>query len=497
MSVAAPAESGAAGTIAFGTAQARWVILAAILGSGIAFLDSTVVNVALPAIQDDMGGGLSGLQWTVDGYLLTLSALLLLGGALGDEFGRKRMFIVGLVAFTAASLLCGLAPNMGALIAARILQGIGGALLVPGSLALISASFREEDRGAAIGAWSGLTGISTAIGPFLGGWLVDSVSWRLVFLINVPLAAAAVLVTIRHVPESHDPDAGPHPDYVGAVTATAGLGGVVYALIEGPAEGWTGPVIGAGVLGVVAIVAFVMVELRQAHPLLPLGIFRSRQFTGANLTTLAVYGGLGTATFLLVVELQTTMGYSAIEAGSALLPITVLMLLLSARMGRLAQRIGPRLPMTVGPFVVAVSLTMLSRAGPGDSYLAGVLPGVFVLGLGLAITVAPLTAAVLAAVDSHRVGVASGVNNAVARIAGLLSVAVLPAAVGIGSGDTGVAFADGVSRALLVSAGLSVAGGVIAAITIRQSTPQRRMTQAAIDQPCHPPECGEQEAAAA
>jgi len=498
VSTAAPADTGsAAGTIAFGTARGRWVIFAAILGSGIAFLDSTVVNVALPAIQDDLGGGLSGLQWIVDGYLLTLSALLLLGGALGDEFGRRRMFIVGLFGFTGASLLCGLAPNIGALIFARLLQGVGGALLVPGSLSLISASFREEDRGAAIGAWSGLTGISTAIGPFLGGWLVDSVSWRFVFLINVPLAAAAVWVTVRHVPESHDPEAGKRPDYAGAVTATAGLGGVVYALIEGPAHGWTAPVIGAGVLGLLAMAAFVVVELRQAHPLLPLGIFRSRQFTGANLTTLAVYGGLGTATFLLVVMLQTVMGYSAIEAGSSLLPITVLMLLLSARMGRFAQRIGPRLPMTVGPFVVAVSLVLLSQVGPGDSYLGSVLPGVVVLGLGLAITVAPLTAAVLAAVEEHRVGVASGVNNAVARVAGLLSVAVLPAAVGIASGDTGAAFADGVSRALLVSAVLAVAGGVIAAITIRRSTPQRLMTQAALDQPCHPAECAEAEAAEA
>jgi predicted MFS family arabinose efflux permease len=323
------------------------------------------------------------------------------------------------------------------------------------------------------------------------------VSWRWVFLINVPLAAAAAWVTVRHVPESHDPEAGRRPDYTGAIAATTGLGGVVYALIEGPAHGWTPPVIVAGVLGVLALVAFVPIELRQAHPLLPLGIFRSRQFTGANLTTLAVYGGLGTATFLLVVMLQTVMGYSAIEAGSSLLPITVLMLLLSARVGRLAQRIGPRLPMTVGPFVVAVSLALLSRVGPGDSYVPDVLPGVFVLGLGLAITVAPLTAAVLAAVEEHRVGVASGVNNAVARVAGLLSVAVLPAAVGIGSGDAGAAFADGVSRALLVSAALAVVGGVIAAITIRRSIPQRMMTQAALDQPCHAPECAEEEAAAA
>jgi EmrB/QacA subfamily drug resistance transporter len=473
------------------------VILAAILGSGIAFLDSTVVNVALPAIQDDLGGGLSGLQWTVDGYLLTLSALLLLGGALGDEYGRKRIFIAGLVAFTGASVLCGLAPNIGTLIAARALQGIGGALLVPGSLALISASFREQDRGAAIGAWSGLTGVSTAIGPFLGGWLVDSVSWRLVFLINVPLAAVAVWVALRHVPESRDPGAGARPDYAGAITATIGLGGIVFALIEGPAHGWSGPVIVAGVLGVLALIAFLPIELRQEHPLLPLGIFRSRQFSGANLTTFVVYGALGTATFLIVLQLQTVMGYSAIEAGSSLLPITVLMLLLSSRAGRMSQRIGPRVPMTVGPMVVAAGLLLLSGLAPGDSYITAVLPGVTVLGLGLAITVAPLTAAVLAAVDENHVGIASGVNNAVARVAGLLSVAVLPVAVGLSQADTGTAFSDGVQQATLISAGLAVLGGIVAFVTIRKSVPQRPMTQADLAQPCHAPECAEEAAEAA
>ncbi|HEX6312548.1 MAG TPA: DHA2 family efflux MFS transporter permease subunit [Acidimicrobiia bacterium] len=491
----APAGTDAAGEIAFGTAAGRWVILAAILGSGIAFLDSTVVNVALPAIEDDLGGGLSGLQWTVDGYLLTLGALLLLGGALGDEYGRRLMFVIGLVAFTAASLLCGLAPNIGSLIGARALQGVGGALLVPGSLALISSSFREEDRGAAIGLWSGLTGVSLALGPFLGGWLVDAVSWRLVFLINVPLAAAAVWVAIRHVPESRDPDASGQPDFVGAAIATLGLGGVVYALIEGPSRDWGPATIVTGLVGAGALVAFPLVERRRAHPLVPLGIFRSRQFSGANLTTFAVYAALSVATFLVVINLQTVFDYSAIEAGTALLPLTVLMLLLSSRMGRLAQRVGPRLPMTAGPIVLAVGLVMLSRMDPGDAYLTGVLPGMVVLGLGLAITVAPLTTAVLAAVDPGHVGVASGLNNAVARVAGLLAVAVLPAAVGIDAGDTGAAFSDGVGRALLVAAALGVAGGIVSAVTIRRATPQRPMTQAAIDQPCHPAECAEEVAA--
>jgi len=463
------------------------VILAAILGSGIAFLDSTVVSVALPAIQRDLGSDLSGLQWTVDGYLLTLSALLLLGGALGDEYGRKRVFVIGLIGFTVASLLCGIAPDIGTLIAARSLQGVGAALLVPGSLALISASFREEDRGAAIGAWSGLTGVSTAIGPFLGGWLVDSVSWRLVFLINLPLAAVAVWVALRHVPESSDPESGRRPDYAGALAVTLGFAGVVYALIEGPAHGWSAGVVGAGLIGVAGLAAFPIIELRHEHPLVPLGIFRSRQFTGANLTTFTVYAGLSTATFLLVLELQTVLGYSAIEAGSALLPITVLMLALSARAGRLSQRIGPRLPMTVGPLVVAGGFLLLHGLRPGDSYLTAVFPGIVVLGFGLAITVAPLTTAVLAAVEERHLGIGSGVNNAVARVAGLLAVAVLPAVVGIAGGESGGSFSEGVAQALLISAGLAVLGAAIAAITIRTATPHRSVTQASINQSCHDP----------
>ncbi len=492
-----PDDAPAALSLEYGTAAGNWVILAAILGSGIAFLDSTVVNVALPAIDGDLDTGLSGLQWTVDGYLLTLSALLLLGGALGDEYGRKRVFVLGLIWFTAASLLCGLAPNVGTLIAARALQGVGAALLVPGSLALISASFREEDRGAAIGAWSGLTGVSTAIGPFLGGWLVDAVSWRWVFLINVPLAAVAVWVALRHVPESKDPEAGTRPDYAGAASATLGFAGVVYALIEGPVHGWSAPVVLAGVLGVAGLCAFPIIEHRQEHPLVPLGIFRSQQFTGANLATFAVYAGLGTATFLLVLELQTVLGYSAIEAGSALLPITVLMLLLSSRSGRVAQRIGPRIPMTVGPLVIAGSFLLLSQLRPGDSYMTAVFPGVLVMGIGLSITVAPLTTAVLAAVEENHIGVGSGVNNAVARVAGLLSVAVLPAVVGIATGEVGVEFSEGVGRALFISGVLAVLGAAISFATIRRGTPQRAMTQASFNQSCHDPCVREREAAEA
>jgi EmrB/QacA subfamily drug resistance transporter len=455
--------------VRFGTARGRWVILAAILGSGIAFLDSTVVNVALPAIGDDLGGGLSGLQWTLDGYLLTLSSLLLLGGALGDEYGRKRMFVLGLVSFTVASVLCGIAPSIGALIVARALQGVGGALLVPGSLALITASFRSEDHGSAIGAWAGLTGVATSIGPFLGGWLVDAVSWRLVFLINVPLAALALWVTLRHVPESRDPQAGRRPDFAGAATVTFGLAGVVFALIQGPAEGWSPGVVAAGVLGAAALIAFPFVERRVASPLVPLEIFKSRQFSGANGTTFVVYAGLGVALFLVVVEMQTVLGYSALQAGTATLPITLLMLLLSPRAGRLAQRVGPRLPMTVGPLVVATGLFLLARIGPDTSYFSGILPGLVVFGLGLSFTVAPLTTAVMGAVEENHVGVGSGVNNAIARVAGLLSVAVLPALAGLETASTGTAFTDGVGRALYISAALAVVGSIISWVTIRKA----------------------------
>jgi len=483
------------GYVRFGTARGRWVILAAILGSGVAFLDSTVVNVALPAIGDDLGGGLSGLQWTLDGYLLTLSALLLLGGALGDEYGRKRMFVVGLVWFTVASVLCGIAPDIGSLIGARALQGVGGALLVPGSLALISASFHEDDRGAAIGAWSGLTGVATAIGPFLGGWLVDAATWRLVFLINVPLAAVALWVTLRHVPESSDPQAGRMPDFAGAATVTLGLGGLVFALIQGPAHGFSPVVIGVGVLGAVALVAFPFVERRVSSPLVPLEIFKSRQFSGANGTTFVVYAGLGVALFLVVFEMQRVLGYSAVQAGTATLPITVLMLFLSPRAGRLSQRIGPRLPMTIGPLIVAVGLFLLARIGPNSSYFSGILPGLVVFGLGLATTVAPLTAAVLGAVEERHVGVGSGVNNAVARVAGLLSVAVLPALAGLETASTGTAFTDGVGRALYISAGLAVVGSVISWVTIRNGaaveTPTQPLAVSCQDQCIREPEVDE------
>ena len=462
--------------IRFGTAQARWVIAATVLGSGVAFLDSTVVNVALPVIADDLGSGIAGLQWILDGYLVTLSALLLLGGSLGDLFGRRRMYLAGLIGFTAASLLCGVAPSTGFLVAARALQGVGAALLVPGSLSLIAASFHPDDRGRAVGAWSGLSGVSSAVGPFVGGWLIDAVSWRLIFLINLPLVGVCIWITLRDVPESRHEDLSHQPDVGGALAVSLGLGAIAYALIEQSPP--------AGVVGVIAMAAFVAIERAIGRaggaPMLPLELFRSRQFTGANLTTFAVYGGLGGATFLLVLQLQVVLGYSALESGAALLPVTVLMLLLSSRAGALAQRIGPRLPMTVGPLVVGAGLLLMARIEDGSSYAAAVLPAAVVFGAGLSLTVAPLTATVLAAVDEHRAGVGSGVNNAVARVAGLVAVAVLPAVTGID--EAGVA--DGFAEAMVLAAAACGVGGVVACFTIRTAAHVEPRPQADILQPC-------------
>jgi EmrB/QacA subfamily drug resistance transporter len=467
-----------------GTARGRWVIAAAVLGSGVAFLDGTVVNAALPAISKDLNADLADLQWVLTGYLLTLGSLLVIGGSLGDLFGRRRMFLYGLVGFGGASLLCGVAPNTPLLIGARCLQGVAAAALVPGSLSIISASFRAEDRGRAIGAWSGLGGIATAAGPFLGGYLIDSVSWRLVFLINLPLIAATVAITLRHVPETRDPDAIRKVDVAGGAVLALGLAGVVDALIEGPSSNWSGTPLVFGLVGVALLVSWVVIESRSSHPMVPLSVFKSRQFSGANAVTLVVYAGLSAATFLLVVHLQTDLGYSALEAGASLLPITVIMLAFSARAGALAQRIGPRIPMTVGPLIVAASLALFSRVEAGVSYWDGVLPGVLVLGAGLALTVAPLTAAVLAAIDDHHAGIGSAINNAVARIAGLLAIAVIPAAAGLSGTSRGLDLSTGFDKAMFVAAGLAAAGAVVAWMTIRTAVPVRVVTRANFAAPC-------------
>ncbi|MQA94911.1 MAG: DHA2 family efflux MFS transporter permease subunit [Streptosporangiales bacterium] len=474
------------GPVRLGSSAGRWVILATVLGSGIAFLDGSVVNVALPAIGRELGGGFSVLQWVLDGYMLTLSALLLLGGALGDRYGRKRVFVIGLVLFTIASFGCGFARDATELIVARLLQGVGGALLVPGSLALIDAVIAREDHGQAVGRWAGLSGVAAALGPFLGGWLVDAVSWRWVFYINIPLAAVALLVTLRHVPESRAGAGAGRLDFAGAIAITAGLGGAIYALIEAPAHGWgpSGAVMAA--IGVVGLVAFPLIERRQPNPLLPLELLRSTQFVGVNLTTLVVYAALGGALFLLTLQLQTTLGYTALAAGLATLPMTVVMMLLSGRMGGLTQRVGARLPMTVGPVVAGLGLALMTMARPGSSYVTGVLPAVLVFGLGMAITVAPLTSTVLASVDEEHVGAASGANNAVSRLASLLAVAVLPVTAGVntGGGDT---LGPGFARAMMISAVLCALGGLVSWFTIRRTTPVDQHTLPGVNQACQHP----------
>jgi EmrB/QacA subfamily drug resistance transporter len=450
------------------TARGRWVLTAAVLGSGIAGVDATVVGIALPAIGREFQVGVAGLQWVVNAYTLTLAGLLLLAGALGDRYGRRRVFLVGVVWFGVTSALCGFAPSGGVLIAARALQGVGAALLTPGSLALLQASFVDEDRSRAIGAWSGLSGVATAIGPFLGGWLITVYSWRLVFFINIPLAIAVVAIAARHVPESRAPWTGKPLDVAGGLTVTAGLVGLTYGLIEGPARGWSSPaVVVSLVAGIALLAAFVLVERHAAEPLLPLELFASAQFTAVNAVTFVVYGALGGVLLLLPVVLQVVAGFSPLVAGTALLPITVIMLALSARSGALAARIGPRLQMSVGPVVVAGGMLLLIRMGP--NYLADVLPALLVFGLGLAITVAPLTSTALSAAPTEHAGVASAVNNDVARAAGLIAVAVLPALAGI-TGDTYVhpaALAAGFRTAMIISAGACAAGGVLAALTIR------------------------------
>jgi EmrB/QacA subfamily drug resistance transporter len=422
-----------------GSPAGRWVLVATVLGTSMVMLDSTVVNVALPTIGRQLNASLAGLQWTVTAYTLTLAGLILLGGSLGDRLGRRRVFMVGVVWFALSSALCGLAPSIGVLIAARVLQGIGGALLTPGSLAIIQATFAPDDRPRAVGAWSGLGGVASAVGPILGGWLVQSAGWRWVFLLNLPLAAAVLAVTVRHVPESRDSRVHGGFDIAGAFLAALALAGITYALIEAPERPGSiaGP-LAAGVVGVAAAVAFIGVERRRTHhpervmPMLPLDVFASRQFTAINVITFLVYGAFGGLLFLLVLQLQVVSGFSPLAAGSSLLPVTVLMLGLSARSGGLAQRIGPRWPMTVCISGCAIGMALMSRIGLHASYLTDVLPAVVVFGGGLTLTVAPLTATVLASADVRHAGTASGVNNAVARAAGLVAVAALPAAVGLG-----------------------------------------------------------------
>ncbi|WP_030617367.1 MFS transporter [Streptomyces fulvoviolaceus] len=459
--------------------QGKWILLTTVLGSSMAMLDSTVVNVALPRIGRDLDADLAALQWTVNAYTLTLAGLILLGGSLGDRHGRRKIFVVGVIWFAAASLLCGIAPNAEVLIAARALQGVGGALLTPGSLAIIQASFHPDDRGRAVGLWSGFGGVGAAVGPFVGGWLVDGPGWRWVFLINVPVALLCAPIAVRHVPESGD--GRTHTarfDVLGAVLGAVALALITYALIEARAGSLAVTV--TAVAGLMAAVAFVYVEKRQPDPMMPLDIFASRQFTAVNLVTLCVYAALGGFFFLAALQLQVAVGYSALGAGVSLLPTTAMMLLLSARSGELGERIGPRIPLTVGPLLCAAGMLLMLRVGPGASYVADVLPALLVLGLGLVTLVAPLTATVLGSVNVARAGLASGINNAAARAAGLIAVAALPLVTGMGeeayrSPD---AFDEAFGRAMVVCAGLLVVGAGVAFATVRKLPPD-----------CRRPEC--------
>ncbi|MGB6454096.1 MAG: MFS transporter [Streptosporangiaceae bacterium] len=470
---AAPAPA-AGPQLQVSSAAGRWVLLGTVLGSSMALLDSTVVNVALPTIGRHLNASLAGLQWTVTGYTLSLAGLILLGGSLGDRAGRRRVFLIGVVWFALASALCGAAPTIGVLIGARVLQGVGGALLTPGSLAIIQASFAPGQRARAVGAWSGLGGVAAAVGPLVGGWLVQSAGWRWVFLLNLPLAAVVIAVSVRHVPETRDPTAHGGFDVTGAGLAALALAGITYALIEATGSASTIAVVLAAVIGVAAAVGFVAIERRRTRtpdptpPMLPLDVFASRQFSTINVITFLVYGAFGGLLFLLVLQLQVVAGFSPLAAGAALLPVTVFMLALSARAGSLAQRVGPRWLMTGGITGLAIGMALMTRIGVHASYVADVLPAVIVYGLGLCFTVAPLTATVLASADVRHAGVASGVNNAVARAAGLLAVAALPAAVGLTSASyhEPAAFSRSFDRAAIACALLLLLAAALTAALV-------------------------------
>lgn len=415
----------AAGTIRLATGQGRWLLAAMILGSGMAFLDGSIVGLALPSMNDDLDAGAAGVQWIVNAYTLTLAALILVGGSLGDRLGRRRVFVVGVTGFAASSVLCAVAPTIEVLVTARGLQGVGAALLTPGSLAIISASFAPEDRGPAIGLWSGLSGVTSAIGPLVGGWLVDTTGWRGIFWINVPLAAVVVWVAVRHVPETTGEQ--DRIDYAGAGLTAAGLAALTYGLVE---KSWLW-----GVVGVVLMTVFVVHQKLTPHALVPLTLFADRVFTAANICTFAIYGALAASGFLLVQQLQYVSGFTPLVAGLASVPMTIIMLLFSSRAGALGSRIGPRWPMTLGPLIAAAGLLLMLRIGEDASFWTDVLPASVVFGMGITLLVAPLTTAVLAAAPMEQTGIASGINNAVARTASLLAVAAIPPIAGIAGKD--------------------------------------------------------------
>ena len=447
----------------------RWTLIGSILGSGAVFIEGSVTNVALPAIARDLHLGITGLQWTMNGYLLTLSALILLGGALGDRFSRRKVFAWGLVGFAVASLACAVAPNLILLVTARVFQGIAGGVLVPNSLALLESTFEGEERGAAVGHWASWSAVSTAVGPLLGGWIVDAASWRFVFVIMVPFAiAGAIAVTVagRAMKESKS---AATVDYAGAALMTLGLAAIVGALMLGPDRGFTTlyPV-SLGVTGLVLLVAFVIVENHTKDALLPPGTFASRQFAGVNAATFAIYAALTGLFFLLMLQLQNVLDYSALEAGASLMPINVLLLVISPLAGRIAERRGPRLPMAGGALVATIGMLLFALVRPGATYWTSVLPAAIVFGVGLASLVAPLTTVALTSLGEERAGLASGVNNSVARVAGLLATAIIPLAAGLGGAHSlsGATLANGFTRAMFICAGLCAVGSVISLVTM-------------------------------
>lgn len=483
-------EPPSADGIAISSPLGRLVVATTVLGSSVAMLTATVVNVALPTLASDLEAPSSAQQWIINSYLLTISSLILIGGTLGDRWGRLRIYRLGVAWFAVASLLCAIAPTVEVLIGARLLQGVGGALLTPGSLAIIEASLRKEDRGRGVGLWSGLIGVAGAVGPLVGGLLIE-LSWRWVFLINLPIALV-VLVMSRRIPESSDPEALETPLDIGGATLTVlTLGGASYALIEGPNQGWGVAAIAAAVVAVAALVGLVVFEPGRPGAVLPIDLFSNRTFAAANLITFLVYGGMGVVFFLMPIQLQVTAGFSPLAAGLAFLPVTGLMMLLSARAGDWAQRNGPRVPLTVGPVVIACALLLFSRIGPGASYWFDVLPAVLVHGLGLSICVAPVTSAALGSVPAHRSGAASGTNNAVSRTGQLLAIAAIPPVVGL----TGTALSepaalnDGYRAAMMVAAALVAAGGLAASALLAprsegQPTVAERLSQRLHHQAC-------------
>ena len=443
------------------------LIAATVLASMVGSYDAYVVNVAVPSIQADLDASVTQIQWTLTSYLLTVAALLLLAGALADRFGRRRILGMGLCVMFVGSSLCAAAPSMGGLIGARVVQGVGAAMVVPTSLALLNGTLRQGDRATGIGVWAGLSTLATTVGPYVGGWLVDTASWRWVFILNLPLIALA-LVVLRMVPESQDERRALSPDVLGALLAVVGLGGVVYALTRGSTTGWDGPaVLIAGAVGVVALAALVPVERRLKAPMVRLSLFSSRQFDAINVTTVLFYGALSAANYLLVLQFELRLGYSAAHAGAALIPSSIVLLILSPISGGLVARWGPRWLMVAGILTVAASYLFLSRAHPGVSYETGVLPGVLLTGLGLGLAVTPLTAAVLAAVQDADLGEASAINDAASRVGGVFAVAVVPALIGVSSGGSlADSLVDGFQPAMIALAVTCIGGALVTAVFV-------------------------------